>query len=145
MCRKSVAPHCYFNLKNLRVVTVMAIDTETFRWIVGGYFIVMSSLTALAYKDPDFFVHWVHIKLSAASLISFWTITVFLVGAKMVKDYVMNHLWSFIPILQQQEFLKSYESSTSVLTWVIIGTVLTFIWVQIMHSISIARKRHLSK
>ncbi|MBS0851243.1 hypothetical protein JK158_05525 [Enterobacter sp. JGM127] len=120
----------------------MAIDGETFRWCVTGYFTGMAVVSGIAYHDPIFFKNWVFSKLSGAAGFVYVIVCSFWLGAKFVKDYVINKL--SVPKEQLAEFIKSYEGGTDVMQWLIIGAIIAFFWAMVLHSLSGARLKNKS-
>lgn len=118
----------------------MAIDAETFRWCVGGYFSAMAVVTGVAYHDPKFFLSWAFNKLTGAAIVVYVVVCSFWVGAKVIKDYVINKL--SVPSGQLEGFMKSYESGTDTVKLLVIGCVITFFWCLALHSLSVARNKN---
>lgn len=118
----------------------MLMDAETFRWVVGGFFIVLSTISGIAYHDPKFYLGWIFNKLAVLSAIVYLVIISFWLGAKAVKDTVQSKLT--VPEEQLASFLKMYDQSTDVLQWLIIGSVITFIWTLVLHSVSFERMKN---
>ncbi len=120
----------------------MAIDAETFRWLVGGYCLGLSVLTGVAYHDPKFYLEWLFLKLVIVSSVIYLVISSFWLGAKAVRDYVEIKL-NFMPD-QLADLKRAYDNGTDVLQWVLAGAVIAFFWTMILHSLSVERKRRLS-
>ncbi|NCH87037.1 hypothetical protein EHJ13_06180 [Cronobacter dublinensis] len=120
----------------------MAIDAETFRWCVTGFFTGMAVVSGVAYHDPKFFQSWVFGKLAVASLCLYIIVCSFWLGAKSVKEYVINKL--FVPKEQLAEFIKVYEGGTDVMQWLLIGATIAFFWAMLLHSLSAARLKNKS-
>ncbi|RAP72877.1 hypothetical protein [Candidatus Erwinia dacicola] len=118
----------------------MVLDAETFRWVVGGYFVGLSAVSAVAYHDPKFYLDWIFTKLALLSGIVYLVITSFWLGAKAVKDSVQAKL--SVPAEQLDSFLKMYDAGTDLLQWIIIGSVVAFIWTLVLHSVSVERRKN---
>ena len=120
----------------------MVIDAETFRWLVGGYFLGLSVLTGVAYHDPKFYLEWLFLKLVIVSSVIYLVISSFWLGAKAVKDYVEIKLK--FTASQLSDLKMAYNNGTDVLQWLLAGAVIVFFWTMILHSLSVERKKRLS-
>ncbi|WP_313112383.1 hypothetical protein [Pseudescherichia sp.] len=118
----------------------MSIDAETFRWIVGGYFVALAAITAVAYHDPVFFISWLYPKQGIILILIYLWLTAFWLGAKSVRDYVLKNLT--VPPEQLKAFVKSYDSATDIFMWVVAGSVGAFLWTLVLHSLAKARQEH---
>lgn len=120
----------------------MAIDAETFRWCVTGFVTGLAVVSGVAYHDPKFFQSWVFSKLTGAALFLYIIVCSFWLGAKSVKEYVINKL--SVPKEQLAEFIRVYEDGTDVMQWLLIGTTIAFFWAIVLHSLSAARLKNKS-
>ncbi|MDR6297048.1 hypothetical protein [Pantoea dispersa] len=118
----------------------MSLDSETIRWVVGGFISGLSVIAVVAYNDPEFYINWLVDKIMGAIVILYFSASFFWLGMKAVKDFALDKLSL---TAEQSKLLSTNYSETTEYTFLIaILCAIAFFWILLMVSLAGARIRN---